>query len=401
MAIKDQCLRCKQYNASADLCTIKWVQPTFDGSDCNDFIDHSSTKTVKADNTMIDKGSMNEDTRHHQPSVRKRGFSKSGVISIEGKGESNHDDENDEDSKHILYIPESIIRIIGIVFIIVLILSGIYGGYSYIKNQEKQEREELVWKARIELEEIRTEKTILYLRIYNMDYKENLLTLSCLRNLNQRDYVNEAPDSLIHKEIASLVSLNPKKWESICKYLEQAQVDLAITYSDVHLRPTLTIPYQFLSEKLLAKRILSEGLNIYVNKKEKEVLDYAQKHFYGDRYFSVDSLSMQRGYVALYLTYDDSKARLGDTFLDTIRVNPHYTDPVGDMGSILDGMLAISTRTGKGIAFVYVGKNSRKVDGCKWNEEETKEIAKKYSGSLHIEGRKTNQVKTGIIRNEK
>ena len=129
-----------------------------------------------------------------------------------------------------------------------------------------------------------------------------------------------------------------------------------------------------------------------------EILRYAKMHFQGDVFFNVDSMSLNDKSLLLCLSYDDSKARLGDSYLRMDRVNPHFTDPVGEMGSILDGMLSICTRTNRGFGFVYTAQKSHKVDRCEWTIDEMREIAEANRAKFFVGNRKTNQVKTVIVR---
>ena len=406
MAKKEQCCICTGYNVHSELCTIKWCQLSFDGECCPDFRDKNQpVSDVKSPNRENNTHNDNSKEQNNNDGVtftriRKRGKSiQSHVASVKSQSKATSDID-DKESPYVLDIPVSLVRVF-IICLLILVIGGLgYGGYYYIQQTKIQERENLVWKARVKLEEIRSEKTINYLRLHNIEYEDKLLKLAFMRNLNQYGRITEASDSLIYKEFTSIIAINSNRWDSICNILIQAETNLSVTYSDVHLRPRITIPYQKLADKLLSKNVQQEGLRLFVKKKEEEVLEYARIHFSDDRIFTVDSVSSYGGYVALYLSYDDTVARLGKSYLDKERVNVHFTDPVGEMGSILDGMLSISTFTNSGIAFVYTGKKNHKVDSCKWDAEKAREIAKLCSGYLLIDGRKTNQIKTAIIREE-
>lgn len=397
MAKKKQCNQCKGYNISKDLCTIKWCQPSFDDSDCMEFIAHgSSALNGGAYNKSEESSGCTEPDASPIKIVRRGGSSKSRVISV--KSTIKKDTDEGETSPFTLEIPEQIVRVL-LFFLLLSVVSVLsYGGYAYLKYVGEQERENIVWKARVELEAVRIDKTIQYLRLDTMAYEDRLLKLSFRRNINRQEHISEVPETMIYDEIASVVAINPSRWDSICNCLKEAETDLMITYSDVHLKPNIIIPYQELSKRLLADDVIREGLNLFVKKKEREVLQYARSHFKGDGFFSADSVAEKGDYLTLFLSYDDSKARLGESFLDNNRINPHFTDPVGDMGSILDGMLSICTRINKGVAFVYIGKRNHKVDSCKWDANGTREIAIRYAGSPHYIKQRTNQVHTFIKR---
>ena len=98
------------------------------------------------------------------------------------------------------------------------------------------------------------------------------------------------------------------------------------------------------------------------------------------------------------MSYNDSKANLGSTFLNTDKVALHYTDKVGDMGSILNNMLSICARTNKGFAFIYTAQKSHKIQKCKYNAERAKKIYEDTADKLWLDKRETNQVHTVIYR---
>ena len=353
MAKKEQCNSCKGYNPLSDLCTIKWLQPQYDGNDCDEFRDKRSLEHVAPTsdtNRNNPEGHYFQNTDVH---IRKRGASsKSNHVFVEEGDNNEANDKEVHEHKFVLEIPEITIRIIGIVFLVAIIIGVIYGTYTYMEFLEKKKTEDLVWKARVPLETISSNKTIEYLRIHKISYEDSTLHVSLLRNILGTNETIHFTDTLMQLEIASLVSLAPQEWDTICTNLQKAHVNLLFEYSDVKDRPVLMIPYSELHNKLLMKDVLEKGMKYFTIMKGVEIFQYAKKHFRKDIFFTVDSVSMNANYVALHLSYDDKRAKLGKSFLDTNHINQHFTDPVGNMGSILDGMLAICCRTNKGIAFV-------------------------------------------------
>ena len=137
------------------------------------------------------------------------------------------------------------------------------------------------------------------------------------------------------------------------------------------------------------------------NLKALETLDYAKRHFKRDIAFTADSVKIEDKYVALYLSYDDKYSI--EHFLDTTHVNAHFTDDVGEMGSILDNMLEICVRTERGFAFVYTGTRKHKVDRLQWDYSRIGEyVDAKVIRGLRNDERQFNSVHTVIIgdRNE-
>lgn len=403
MAKKEQCIECKGYNTQTDLCTIKWCQPIFDGNDCNDYRNKQSSECSNA-SINIDKKTIEEsDSYNSNLHIRKRGMSSvSNSVYVKSEEQENGVENEDESEERFDFeISKSAIRVIKVFLLTVFIISAIYGVYAYIKYQEEQKTEDLVWKARSELELIRSDKTIEYLRIHNISYEDKTLKLSLLRNIFETNGTMHFSDSIMYLEISSLMSLAPHRWDTICSILEKANVDLLFEYFNVKDKPVLVIPCSELHSKLLTSGVLEKGKNIFTILKGREVFQYAKIHFKNDVSFTVDSMSMNDNYVSLHLSYDDKNAKLGKSYLDTTHVNPHYTDPVGNMGSILDGMLAICSRVNKGVAFIYVGKNSKKRDQWAWDAEKTKKLINEKSKMLYLSGRKTNQVRTVIVKGKK
>ena len=412
MANKEQCLRCKGYNPEANLCTIKWVQPSYEGNNCDKFYDGVANKQViepcQQDNLSYRKLRPKEEPANR---IKKRGMSSSGK-SLHVRGKTVSRNENDDyfiepPENTIIEKTDNFVRIAGILLIILFIIAIGFGGFSYIGKKKKQEIEVIVWKARTELELFTSDKTIEYLRLYKTEYDNGFLNLYFLRNLSIINKGDQVTDSTMIDDIASFVSINPFRWDSVCTILEKEAIDLSIIYSDVNIEkgqelrnPKITIPHTEIRKKLLSDAQRERGLDLFIKRKTREVMNYAILHFKNDIIFKVDSVGIYNHYVSLHLSYDDKTAKLGKTYLDTAYVNSHFKDPVGDMGSILDGMLTICSRLNKGVAFVYVGKSSKKRDVWTWDAEKTKKLIDEKSKKIHLSGQKTNRVHT-VIRNEK
>lgn len=322
-------------------------------------------------------------------------------------------------------------RKLGTITLSVLILLGI-GFYFLNEYNNEKEREDKIWRARLVLEQMKTDKTFGYLRLDSIKYNNNQLQLTCISNINlinlnnvlcffedsvknengetrvfghasfsMKNIKGSIKDSLMRLELTSLVSIAPNVWDSVFKVLVDANVDMSVTYSNYAERPTIVIPFNELQQFQKDKRLLDRGLLYFIKRKETEVLEYAKGHFKADRFLKADSVSVKNGYVSLYMSYDDSKYKIGNVFLDSKHINPHFTDIVGDMGSILDGMLTICSKTGDGIEFVYIGNKKHKVERCRLETDIIKELILAKKDHLFIENRKTNRVRSVITTNKK
>lgn len=287
------------------------------------------------------------------------------------------------------------------VFLILGVITVMACSVAYIglkKMREREKREDLVWLARCELETLRNDKEVLYLRLKDINYKDNYLNLKFDTSVSFDEVIEKSKDSLMYQDLMSVIVLNLNKWEKVSQYLTEAQVDLNITYSNNIVEFPFTISYNQLADMVSDKQLFDEGLEIFVRRKKQEVLEYARSHFRNDRYFKVDSLHINNDFVSLCMTYDDTKAELGRTFLDPNNVPMHFTDKVGEMGSILNNMLSICARIDRGFAFVYTAKKSRKIQSCRRSAEKAKEIYEDTVGKLWLDNRSTNRVRTMIYQ---
>lgn len=310
--------------------------------------------------------------------------------------------------------------------IILLALLLVIGtGYYFVSRQyEKQEREDMVWMARLVLEEIKADKSFEYLRLDSITYYDRNLMLTYRAKHDIFDIISLVTDSvsksggkttlkghaifsidsmskdsrnnLLQVEFASLVSIAPHKWDSIFRTLVRAETDLSVNFSNYENRYSILIPYGKMMDFMADRNLLMKGKSYFIKRKKAEVLDYAKGHFRGDPYLHVDSLAVQGEFVSLYISYDDSKYRIGKSYLDSQHINPHFTDAVGNMGSILDGMLTLCSKTGYGLEFVYVGNKNHRVERCLISADNVNTLIEKQSNRLWANERKTNTVKTTI-----
>lgn len=367
MAHEKQCESCKGYNPKSGLCTIKWEQPTFDGTNCNQNRDVHTT--INAD--------INKQESDNEPEY----ITETEII-------DNEPQDTPYSLKKIL-LPS----LVGII----LIVAAFYG-YTVIKHDAEEEaRENLVWEARKQLERLVNDKTVGYMRLQSVEYKDHTLMLGY--QVNVPWYSNIVfVDSIIPNEFSSLMAIAPDRWSIISKYLNEAKVDIGLTFINFPELPVKNITHEHLSEIIHDQDLMSQALYYFEQKKKGEILDYARYHFQNDPYLKVEGVTVNKDQVTLTLLYNDLEYRMGESYLDHDQINAHFTDAVGDMGSILDGMWTICSRTGKGIAIIYKGAKRSKTERVEWNAKETIDLYKKYGSSIWINPRRTNRVTTTIVR---
>ena len=172
-------------------------------------------------------------------------------------------------------------------------------------------------------------------------------------------------------------------------------MDIRFIYSrDV---PSILVTPQLLSE-LADEQAMDGFVETFALLKTDEILDYAKEHFKGDPYLKPDSTTLTNDFVNLYISFDDGEYKMGESYLDTTYVALHYTDQVGEMGSILDNILAICTRTDRGFAFVYKGKKKNTNHRLEWNRERARWAAEYCAKRIWQKDMKTNQVRTAVWR---
>ena len=292
-----------------------------------------------------------------------------------------------------------------ILLIFIIIILPCLAFYCFIMyKQQREEIENLIWKARIELEPLCNDRTVEYLSMHDVSCESNQLRIKFLYvPLSSFDdkYKNEEGDyKMMYAELLSVINLHPDKWVAASEYLSEANADVSFTFSS-NIERTINLSSQQFKEILSDKKLQEMGEDIFLIRKKLETFEYACFHFARDKYFNVDSLSIDEKFVTLHLSHDDSRAQLGPSFLDTTRVSLHFTDKVGHMGSILDNMLSICVRTNKGFAFSYYGTKSHKVQRCEWSAEKAKEMHEETADRKWLDNRKTNRVRTVITRTKK
>ena len=239
--------------------------------------------------------------------------------------------------------------------------------YLFYQHWKAGQREDLMWVARGQLELMKGNKSVEFLEVINVSYTDDTLDVTFQSGW---PYLNHDLLQKMSGEALGLLlaysAVSPASWDTICKYLDLADVPLRVTY---HLRDT-TIGAETISPAIL-KNLLSDenkviGLKLFSVFKLQETLDCAKYHYRKDPVFTVDSLDLESNFVTLHLSYDDNKYNI-IRFLDPNHVNEHFTDDVQGTGSILDNMLEICVRTERGFAFVYTGTRKHKVNRLQWD----------------------------------
>lgn len=388
MAKKEQCNICKRFQNKVDLCTAKWEQPNYDGESCEQFEYTINVACSEQSNNKI------EGTEENLVSNIKKRTGGLGSPKVHIEGQTN---ETDNCNSRTLTFSKNTHRFFNIFVFLFLIIVG-YLGYQYVKEQIKaEEKEDIVWLAICELETLANDKTIDYLKLNDIKYEEQILKLYYTCKYPSNEVTRIVKDSMMVEDFLSYIFIEPNRWDSISKHLTEAEVDLQIIYTNT-LIPSFKITSKELVNIINSNDKFKKGIDLFVSRKKKEILDYAKIHFRKDRYLKVDSVSIDNDYVYLHLSYNASKYNLGKTYTDTTNVNSHFVDKVGEMGSILDNMLAICSRTKRGFGFIYSGGKSYKAKSCFWDFNKVQKYIDESNNKISLESDKTNQVSTIVVR---
>lgn len=291
--------------------------------------------------------------------------------------------------------------------ILILFIAGLsWGVYLFHEHWKEKQREDLMWMARGQLELMTGDTSVEFLRLGANSYSGNTLHLlfhsvwpyhNLINVSEEHDYLQPSFVKT-HSLLMAFACISPESWDTACKYLDEAEVNLHVKYQYLDtLVDTEPISPDTLKMLLTTEKSKRIGLSLYAAYKGQETLNYARRHFRRDIAFTADSIKMEDKYVALHLSYDDRYSI--EHFLDTTHVNAHFTDDVGEMGSILDNMLEICVHTERGFAFVYTGKKKHAVNRLQWEYSQLEDyIDAKVIRGLRNDERHFNSVHTYIER---
>lgn len=381
---------------ASGLCTRKWQQPVFDGSDCDSFgtagqaADEGHPQPPQAEPAAA-TGRMNRPFAKRGMSARHRN------AQVESKRKTLDPFRSIAEKGFVLEIPEVVLRIAGWLLLAVALLFAVWGVVKYVENKREEARENIVWEARKLLENVTDARLINYLRLEEVSYENGCLVLTYQHNpIPGRG--TEVSDPTLLAKFLSVVAMSPDRWQKAFGHLKEAGADLEVVFGNVVRRPSVRISQEKMDELFSQPEALRRYLQVFEQLKCAEIKWYADMHFKNDVLFTVDSVHIDKHFVTLCLSYDDKKARLSDAILDSTRVYPLFTDPVGDMGSILDGMWTVCSRTSRGFAFEFMAKRSRRKDRVSWSTDRAAAAYEKYNSGLWYDGKPTNQVRTVIRR---
>lgn len=372
MAKKEQCLKCKGYNESQDLCTHLWLQPTYDETDCDYY--HDSLHDKKREAQQV--------SQHIDEKVAKEKGTAKEDISV---GRASH--SSSIASKSIMAFAA----------VIVSCVAFFVGKTIYTNHLDEEEKKDAMMLVKFNLEGIKNDRTTGFSTLSSYVYENDTLSLvfDCSRShIGKSTIYNNVEDDFM-----AVVTTTPEKWLDISKILSEVKINLSASFPAISRK--IVLPYDTLYAWVRDTIRIKKGNDYFAKYKMDEVVDCAKKHFANDRYFSVEGYSVEDDCVLLNLSYYDVNTKLGETFYDKKRVPLHFTDKVDEMGTLLDGMLDVCTRIGKGLGFTYTGTTKHEKYSCIWTIDEIPALMENERSRFLNDQDPTNQVSTVIVHDRK
>lgn len=371
MAKLSQCIKCKKYQEKSNICTNTWKEIDFDDTPCS--VLSENTQNV---DTISDKQQSSDIFK--QVKKRKEGHNTQKNIPNDKIVDADLlETEIVEEHKHLHVF---------FISVICLILLGLgVGAYYYIWQKQMVEKRGIVVNSvNSIIQEIQEDKTLGSIKIIDYNFHGDTLMVNYWADRSVMDMIKN--DSL-EQEFMYMVLLHRDQWRSIVHVIDDMPIkvtaffdinrlnrgkQLGGKYSMNHLNNhadtlhfTTTIAHidSIIKDPLL----FSKAMEVFANRKLIDIKEYVIKHFGNNGLLKFHDIRLDKDFVRLTLAYDDSKMKIGGTYLDSIRINPNFTDKVDERGSILRELFSICSRTHRGFSIEYRGTRKNTRNSISWN----------------------------------
>ena len=409
MARLNQCKDCKDYQSNLNLCTREWKELCFDDTDCKfkfDNIEDSASSTSESED-------FNENIHSR---VAKRGSIRSGTASdnkvIKEAMEMHapkikHSSSSISKRVHPYYI--------AIFFIIIILVLGGFGISCYLKNEEKEQEKSHV---NYLLDEIQQDKTLNSIKMISHHYEGDTLLVNyfAIPSIAKKIY----KDSL-KNEFQNMVLLHHDKWKELLNSVVDKQSIVIATFNRYHHRQE-TSPdhtsevksiYEFEDVEDSTTITLAEinafidnpdlrknAVAVFANRKLFDIEEYVNLHYANTSMLKMHSVTLDKDFVRVALSFDDSRSRIGSTLLDSMNIDPNFTDKVGERGSILREIFSICSRTHRGFTIEYIGSQKGTHHILSWNYDRAMKFKSLFNFGTNPYD-ETNQVGVTLINENK
>lgn len=415
MAKQSQCEICKDYQANMNLCKRKWSEVCFDDTDCD----------FKAGNSE----SLNSDTFKSTPSYvpNYSRITKRGSVRIEMENDENNSEEardkhnpkamNTSSSGSMRKRSYSSYYQIALFFIVLLFTCSL--GFVYYLKLEEESLEKVLEKEHVIhlLDEIEQDKTLNSLKMIRHRYEGDTLVIDYFAIPNIASNIQH--DSLKY-EFQNMVLLYHDKWKEILNSVGDKQSVVIATFNrcyekkGIYLGKSSTVKqiYSFnelpdsttttIAEinKIIDNSVLHEkAMEVFANRKIYDIEEYVRKHYGKNSLLRLHSVTLDKDFVRVALSFDDSMAKIAKSLLDSTRIDPNFKDKVGERGSILKEIFSVCSRTHRGFTIEYIGLKNGTHHTLSWNYDRTMEFKSlfKFETDRH---QKSNQYGVTLVNGE-
>lgn len=383
MAKLNQCENCKDYQANLKLCTREWKDVCFDDTDCKFKLDSNDDSV----SPVVETGGREVSTLSR---VSKRGSVRSEIA----YGDSPYEETRETHSpKKKVSSSSNIIRsrsfYITVLFCIILLVSGGVG-VAYYKNNEAKE----LSKAQIIclLDEIQQDKTLNSIRMIGHHYESDSLVINYFAITPIAIKIKK--DSL-RNEFQNMVLLYHDKWKEVLNNVCDKQSVIVATFNRYdfknrsypnhgtegksindfeELTDTLTITIAEVKAFLDNQAMREKAIAVFANRKIYDIEEYVKIHYGKTSILKMHSVTLDKDFVRVALSFDDSKSRIGSSLLDSTSIDPNFIDKVGERGSILKEIFSICSRTHRGFTIEYIGSKKGTHHVLSWNYDRAMEF---------------------------
>lgn len=353
---------CKDYQKELNLCKRQWIEVIFDDTICQ----------IQKDDSSLKSGTENI---HNEklPESNRRIVKRGSPVNVHNQAsdlirEKTTETKDSENNSGVFTINMTGITYkVLVLSIALIILGGITGiAYYFYDKHESEERELLVGQTRLVLDDIKQDNTLGCIKLVSYDFNGESLSLSYWLEF---DVPNETFRDSLEQSFMYLASLHSDKWKSLRELSGDRQIDINVVFNSKYYCDSVSTTLEKVCTKIEDKVFFERAMYVFAEYKLIDIKEYTEKHFKKNGLLTFVGVRLDKDFVRLALSFDDSQVRIGKTMLDSTRIDPNFTDKVGERGSILKELFSICARTHRGFKIEYLGTHNKTHHVLSWNYE--------------------------------
>lgn len=382
MAKLTQCENCKEYQAGLNLCTRKWKDVCFDDTDCEFLLGNPGD-------------SAGSDVESEERSVNN-------ISKITKRGSVRYDDNFNErvtgtDTSKIQYsnskIKSSSSLYSTVAFIVIFMISCCVGVAYFLKNVENEkEKEQAKAHQSYVLDEILQDKTLNSIKMISHYFDGDTLVVNyfavpqianCIRKnslktefqnmvLLYHDKWKEVLNTVHDEQSVIIATFNRYDYKNTVPPISTSTLKTVLNYEEV--MDTITITMDEVGTFIDNKALRKNAMEVFAKRKIYDIEEYVKMHYRNTAILKMHSVTLDKDFVRVALSFDDSRSRIGTTLLDSTRIDLNFIDKVGERGSILKEIFSICSRTHRGFTIEYVGSQKGTHHVLSWSYDRAMEF---------------------------